>query len=181
MKYHLSLAVRIWLSVTLVGTGLLIFGYTAVQQSMRLGANDPQWEMAHDGASRLANGTAPSEVVGSTSVELKTSLAPFTIVTDRNHNIMASSGHLNNVAVLPPNGSFAASLSRGSNWFTWQPASGIREATVIMPYGGAHPGYILVARSLSRVEQNIDVITRLALLTLIGIVVVPTVILAKTT
>jgi len=179
MKYNLSPVVKTYFAIVIVGAGLLIFGYAAVQQSMRLGANDPQWQLVQDGASRLDAGASPDAVVGASVIAMKTSLAPFTIVTDRNRSVLASSGQLDGTTVLPPNGSFEASLSRGNNWFTWQPAAGVREATVIMPYGGAHPGYILAARSLSRVEQNIAIITRLATFTLIGIVIVPTVLLIK--
>jgi len=179
MKHNLSLVVKTYFAIVIVGAGLLIFGYAAVQQTIRLGANDPQWQLVQDGSSRLGADASPAAVVGTSVIAMKSSLAPFTIVTDRNYHVVASSGRLGGATVLPPSGSFEASLKRGNNWFTWQPAAGVREATIIMPFGGTHPGYILAARSLSRVEQNIDIISRLAFFTLIGIVIAPAILLLK--
>jgi len=44
----------------------------------------------------------------------------------------------------------------GEDRITWQPEPGVRSATVVTSYGGAHPGFVLAGRSLRLVEERVD-------------------------
>jgi len=171
-------SLRLWLLAVTIGSGLTIFAYTAVQQSLRLGLNDPQWQIAEDTAYKLTQGATPVSAIPSNIVDESKSLAPFVTVVDRNIHVLASSGRIGSIVPLPPPSAFPDAQKRGNNWFTWQhDNNAVRDATVIIPYQGLHPGYVLVARSMSQVENTIRHIAVLAGLTLVGVLLAPTIIL----
>lgn len=182
MKLHLQInrqTVRLWLLSVAIGTGLTVFCFTAVQQALRLGVNEPQSELAEDTAYKLSHGSSPASVVPSTTIDESRSLAPFVTIVDRNNNVLASSGTIGSTVPLPPASSFPDSQKRGSNWFTWQHDDNrLRDATVIVPYSsGTTSGYVLAARSMKQVENTIRHIEVLAGLTLLGVFVAPILIL----
>lgn len=166
-------SLRLWLLAVTIGVGLLLFGYVGLQQSLRMGLNDPQLQIAQDIASKLSQGAPPNSVVPTTLVDESQSLAPFVTIADNNINILASSGKIGDQVPLPPTSAFPDSQKRSNNWFTWQHDNDkVRDAAVIVPYGN-HAGYVLVARSMSQVENTIEYITVLAGMTLLGILTVP--------
>lgn len=171
--------VRLWLLSVAIGSGLLIFAYAAVQQSLRLGLNEPQWQIAEDTAYQLSQGTAPAAVVPNSVVDESRSLAPFVTVVDQNGHVLASSGKIGGSVPLPPASAFPDAQKRGHNWFTWQhDNNAVRDAAVIVPYtDGGRLGYVLVARSMKQVEDTIGRITVLAGLTLLGVLLAPALIL----
>jgi hypothetical protein len=66
-------ALAFFLPVAVLVTALCGLVYLEVQQDLRSGANDPQYQLATDAATRLDGGTAPSSVVDSTpGVDLAT-------------------------------------------------------------------------------------------------------------
>ena len=68
---------RTWIPLAVVTTALVGFTYLGVQQSYRSGLNDPQVQLAEDGAARLDEGATPASVAGTGSVDIARSLAPF--------------------------------------------------------------------------------------------------------
>ena len=170
---------RLWLLSVTIGTGLIVFAYTAVQQSLRLGLNDPQWQIAEDTAYQLDQGASASSVTPGNVIDESRSLATFVTIVDKNIAVIASSGKIGTSVPLPPASSFPDAKKRGNNWFTWQHDNNtVRDATVIIPYShGNTSGYVLVARSMKQVENTIAHITVLAGLTLIGVLLVPALIL----
>ncbi len=78
--------------------------------------------------------------------------APFVIVFDAGHHVLASSGHLNGRTPGLPAGVLAWAAAHGQDRITWQPGPGLREAAVIEPYGGPHPGFVLAAQSLQDIS-----------------------------
>jgi len=42
--------------------------------------------------------------------------------------------------------------SHGQQRITWQPQPGLREAAIIEPYAGPHPGFVLAAQSLQAIS-----------------------------
>jgi hypothetical protein len=93
MKHQPLLLAWLPIAITIVGLGGLT--YAAVQHSLRLGANDPQIQLAEDAAAKLASGADPSGVVPGPAVDAHASLAPFMIVFDSNGQVVASSGQIN--------------------------------------------------------------------------------------
>jgi len=165
---------RVWLAIAVTGLGLVLFGYVLAQQSLRLNANDPQRQMAEDAAARLDGAAKPADVIGSgQAVDARHSLAPFIVVTDMAGHAKASLANLTGLA-LPPESSFKYAREHSGNAITWQPAPGVRQAAVIISY---ERGYVLAARSLRQVEVNYEVLNKLAVLTALGVVLAPAVIL----
>ncbi len=175
VKKITRLSIRLWLLVVTIGGGLLIFGYVSMQQSLRMGLNDPQLQMAQDIASNLNKGESLVSIVPTTSVDESQSLSPFVTIVDSNLKVLATSGKIGDRVPLPPPSSFPDAQKRSNKWFTWQ-HDGVRDAAVIVPYGN-HAGYVLVARSMSQTEHTISYITELAGLTLLGILIVPALVL----
>lgn len=124
--------------------------YVAVQQDLRLGANDPQEQLAEDAVAALNAGAAPASVVGTTKVELASSLAPFIAVYASDGAFLATNGALDGRAPIPPRGVLDTARSSGRNAVTWQPEAGVRIAVVVLPW---HGGTVLAGRSLRRVEE----------------------------
>ncbi len=135
--------------------------YAEVQQSLRSGANDPQYQLATDAAARLDAGASPASVVGPSKVDLATGLAPFVIVFDRNHSILATNGTLDGGRPAPPDGVLDAASS-GPDTVTWQPRAGVRIAAVAVAWNG---GTVVSGRSLRLAEDretNAELIAGLA-------------------
>jgi hypothetical protein len=149
-------------------TGLV---FVTVQQNLRMGANDPQIQLAEDIAADLDSGRSPASLSNSEEVDMRTSLAPFIIVTDANKKVVVSTGTLDGRNATPPDGAFdAAKLSpTHQNRITWQPAPGVREAAVIV---ANKDGYVVAVRSLREVEAREDQAQIYAFVTLGALIVV---------
>lgn len=129
--------------------------YVEVQQGLRSGANDPQFQLAEDAAARLDAGAAPASVVeASHSVDPSSSLAPFLIVFDTNHTVLATHATLDGGSPVPPHGVLDAARPGSPSTVTWQPRPGVRIAAVTVAWKG---GFVLAGRSLQRVgEQELN-------------------------
>lgn len=94
--------------------------FVAVQQDLRIGANDEPQQLAEDGARALDGGADPAAVVGVGPVPIDSSLAPFVAVFDRQGALMATNGSLDPDRRSHPSASCrrhrrrAATRSRGS-------------------------------------------------------------------
>jgi len=144
-------AFAIWLPVAVAATVVILLTYVVAQQDLRLGANDPQIQMAEDAAGLLNGGASPPSVVPSANVDMAHSLAPFVIVFDKNGQPLASSALLDGAVPRPPYGVFVSVPAGGRNEITWQPAPDVREATVVVAY---RVGFVLAGRSLRVVEER---------------------------
>lgn len=153
---RLANILRQWLP--LAAAGVLVCGviYVVAQQGLRIGANDPQIQMAQDGAAALAAGATPASLMGQGPVEMSQSLAPFVIVFDDSGMPLASSARLHGRMAALPGGLLDYVRQHGEDRVTWQPESGVRLATVIVPVPGGPGGFVLAGRSLLEVEKRID-------------------------
>ena len=86
--------IKKWLPLAIATAGLCVLVYLTVQQSLRMGANDPQIQMAEDAASQLNAGASVKSVLPPTKVEIADSLAPFVMVFDESGKVLASSATL---------------------------------------------------------------------------------------
>ena len=158
--------IKAWAPLALASIGLTFLVYLVFQQAGRMGANDPQIQMAEDAAARLEGGASPAEVVPADTVEISTSLAPFVVVFDPGGAVLASSAELHGAAPALPDGVLAYAQTHGEDRITWQPEPGVRMAAVVVPYPG---GAVLAGRPLREVESRVDTIGSLCLLGLGGI------------
>ncbi len=143
-----------WFLFAVALTLIFLTIYTAVQQSLRQSANDPQIQMAEDAAAALNGGMQPMNVVGTGGVDMAQSLAPFMIVYDASGKVLAASGKLNGVPPVLPPGVYKHVQNHGEDRITWQPQNGVRIAAVIVPFSGRQSGYVLAGHSLREVEKR---------------------------
>jgi hypothetical protein len=145
-------AVAIFLPLAVLATLTCGLVYVEVQQALRSGANDPQYQMAEDTASRLDAGAKAADLVDTAErVDAATSLAPFTIIFDSAGRVLASDVVLDGGQPVPPSGVLSAAKPGSPNAVTWQPREGVRIASVTVAWSG---GTVLVGRSLQRVEEQ---------------------------
>ncbi len=165
--------VRTWLPFALVTIALCGLAYLLVQQSMRMGLNDPQIQMAEDAASALNNGATVDSVTAGPKVEMSASLAPFIVVYDASGKAVSSTGLLNGQLPAYPIGALDAAKQSGENRVTWQPNLDVRIASVAVPY---KDGFVVAGRNMREVESresNAELIAVIAgLVTLIATFIV---------
>ena len=146
-------ALAIFLPVAVLATLCCGLVYVAVQQDLRMGADDPQLQMAEDTARALDAGAQPSTLVPSATVDVAVSLAPFFVIYDTSGTVLATDGQLDGHDPVPPLGVLDAARQHSPNTVTWQPRSGVRIASVTVPWQG---GTVLAGRSLREVERRED-------------------------
>jgi len=144
-------------------TGILLFVVTTLfyatlyavnQQNLRSNANDPQIQIAEDGARQLPN-IPPSQIQLSQSVDFKNSLAPFIMVFDKNGKLLQTSLIKDSLSPTVPSSVFAKVKANSEERFTWEPVTGLRFAAVMDYYSSANTsGYVMAARSLKEVERR---------------------------
>ena len=134
----------------------------AVQQDLRMGANDKPQQLAEDGARALDAGTSPAAIAGAEAgeVSIDSSLAPFIAVYDAQGTVVATNGSLDGRPPAIPLGVLQAAQATGRDAVTWQPRGGVRVALVVVPWRG---GTIAAGRSLRAIESRIDAIQLLVL------------------
>ena len=154
-----------WFILVVAITGLAGLSYALAQQILRQSANDPQIQLAEDGARALATGAEPQSIVpADPQVDIATSLAPFVIVYDDSSKPIASSGQLDGSTPTPPTGVFDYVRAHGQERVTWQPRSDVRVASVMVRFTGQKSGFILASRSLRETENRVSTLIPLVLL-----------------
>jgi hypothetical protein len=141
----------VWLLAGLVVV-TIAFGtvYLVAQQILRSSANDPQIQMAEDIAVQL-NAGVNTAVYSAVKVDIAASLSPFIMIYDSNGQLVTSGAQLyGQNPVLPP-GVLTNTKPGQQNRLTWQPAPGVRIATIVTSY---NKGYVLAGRSLREVEKR---------------------------
>lgn len=146
-------ALAFFLPLVVLTTLACALVYTTVQQDLRSGANDPQFQLAEDAVAALNAGATPSTLVGAAKVDVARSLAPFLVIFDASGAVIATDGVLDGHDPVPPGGVLDSARSDPPNTVTWQPRAGVRIAQVSLPWRG---GTVLAGRSLREVEQRED-------------------------
>ena len=167
-----KIIVRYWLILAVIVTGLSWLIYGVVQKDIRQGADDPQIQLAEDGAARLAGGQSIQEVVPIEKVDIAKSLAPYIIVFDSSGKPVASSALLDGQVPTIPAGVFDAVRQNGEDRISWQPRYGVRSAVVVTQFKGANSGFVLAGRSLREVEKREDSMQQIVFVGWIGILLI---------
>lgn len=150
-------ALRLWFCFVTVISLFCGIVYVTGQQILRIGANDPQIQLAEDNANDLSN-NQPAMIMGQT-IDMAKSLASFVIIYDQNGNPQNSSAQLNGSTPTVPAGVFNSVRDNGEDRITWQPESGVRIAAVITSYqNSSGSGFVLAGRSLREVEAREDLL-----------------------
>lgn len=150
--------IKRWLPFAVISTILCGLLYISIQQILRLGANDPQIQIAEDAVSDLKKGQTPANLISSLKqIEMEESLAPFIILYDENEKPVESSASLNGRIPSPPVGVFEIVKLKQSERFTWEPKKGVKEAAIMIK---SSQGFVLAGRSLREVEKREDQLLR---------------------
>jgi len=149
---------RTWLPLAVAVIALSGLVYVSVQQDLRMGANDPQIQIAEDGATAIAAGTTSKAFVATfPTIDMGKSLAPFVIVVDDSGEVAYSSATLNGTTPVPPQGVLDYAKQYGENRLTWEPAPNVRIAAVVTRIDSEkHAGWVIAGRSLREVEVRED-------------------------
>ena len=167
----LSRSLALWLPILVATSGIFVFAYWGIQQEYRLSLNDPQVQIAEDGANALAAGAPPASLTrNAPSVDIAASLAPWVAVYDASGVPLESTGVLGGAPPRLPAGVFDTSTWRGSaafgiplstpageTRFTWQPEAGVRQAVVLVAVGNGK--FVAAGRSMREVENRVSVLT----------------------
>lgn len=160
---------RYWLPLAFAITGLCLFTYIAVQQEIRLSANDPQIQLSEDIANHLSQVQDAAFLNQQGRSDISKSLSTYIAVFDKDKKLIAANGVLNNKPIAPPSGVFDEAHDQGQVRVTWQPQPGVRSAIVVTAYSGKNSGYVLVGRSLREVEKRENLLTFKFILSWLGI------------
>jgi hypothetical protein len=147
---------RVWLPLAVVITAMCGLVYLSVQQSLRMGANDPQIQMAEDAAAALTRGARVESVLPTGQVDIASSLATFMIIFDDSGKPIASSALLHDQIPTYPAGVLDYVRKNGEDRVTWQPETGVRIASVVVSFSGTGKGFVMTGRSLREVEKRED-------------------------
>ena len=146
-----------WLPLAIAVTGLCLLVHVAVQQNYRQSLNDPQIQMAEDGAAKLSAGGAPADVVArGEMIDMAQSLAPWIAVYDNTGMPLEANAFLDGAPPKPPKGVFDAAKSANpthEDRISWQPSSDVRQAIVIV-YVPQKDEYVVAGRNMREVEDR---------------------------
>jgi len=179
-----------WLPLAVASTGVCLLVYATVQQNYRQSLNDPQIQMAEDGAAALAAGGTPASLVqrGVPLIDIAESLSPWIALYDASGTPLESSGVLDGEPPMPPQGVLDAarsglplivghhitpSIPPNENRVSWQPRSDVRQAIVVVSVAsGTDKGYFVVAgRNMREVERREATLSYTVLLAWIALII----------
>jgi hypothetical protein len=170
-KEHLTMLRDTFLRPALVFNALILAGISTVLalalyviplQVLRLGADDPQVELAGNLTWQLEQGASPEDIVPGGTVELTRSLSPFVAAFDEQGHPLASQARLNGQLPTLPPGVLNYVRQHGEDRFTWRPIQGVRIAAVVQRVGGPHPGFVLAGRSMREEASRQGLVKQLA-------------------
>jgi hypothetical protein len=162
-KHDMTMSCKKWIPLGFSVTAVFLFGYIAVQQSLRMSANDAPLDIAINIDQALSEGVSYKQFSSARPVDLGKSLSPYVILYDATGKPIAGSGAINGNYPVPPSGVFAYLRTHKEDSFTWEPEKGVRQAVVARYHDGEAPVFILAGHSLYEVEAHVAELTRLAL------------------
>ena len=138
--------------IAAVVVATILFGtvYVVAQQLDRLSANDAPLRLASQVAAELREGQTAT-VDAQPHVDLSRSLATFVVVEDAQGRASDGSGFLKGSLVSLPTGVLTNAAQSGQDNVTWQPAPGLRFATVTLRVGDQ---FVSAGQSLAPSEDR---------------------------
>ena len=155
-----------WVYAAVAVTGVCALVYITGQQNYRQNANDPQIQLAEDGAAKLEAGDVPASLINRAVPleDLQSSLLPWVAVYDSSGLALESSAQLNGAPPKLPAGVFNVQAKAGFDdpvWkageyrVTWQPEQQVRQAVVLVQTTDGKY-FVASGRSLKEAEIRVD-------------------------
>jgi len=154
---------------------ILALVYLSVQQTYRMGANDPQIQLAQDMAAGLSAGRLADIDLKEDSLDISQSLGVFTLLLSPSGQPVRSNGFLHGAIPRIPAGVLDFVNRNGDNRISWQPEPGVRVALVVEKVSTPAIGFVAVGRSLQEVEireKNLGQMVFIGWLICCGIIIV---------
>jgi hypothetical protein len=142
------------IAAIVVTTILFATIYVVAQQLDRMSANDAPLRLASQVAAELREGQTTT-LDDQPHVDLSRSLATFVVVEDAQGQPSDGSGFLKGSLVSLPTGVLASAAKSGEDDVTWQPAPGLRFATVTLKVGSQ---FVSAGQSLKPSEDRDDTV-----------------------
>jgi hypothetical protein len=161
----LSRTLILYLVFEVIISSFCLLAYVTVQQNYRTNADDPQIQIARDMKIKYSKSGLDSMSDAKEKFDISTSISPFYVIYDENAKPISSNALLYNKMPELPLGVFRSAKEKGEYKITWQPASGLRFATVVVHVSGKFNGYVMAGRSLLETEKrikNLSLMTGLA-------------------
>jgi hypothetical protein len=112
-------------------------------------------QTAEDTVALLQKGVSPENLTTDRSVDIRTSIAPFVIVYDKDGKVVTGNGTLSGQVPTPPHGVFE-NIGFWHWGHSWQPDTDVRVDVAIIPYTSTYSsGYVLGGRNMHLMEDHI--------------------------
>ncbi len=166
MTTHLKQRLITWLPLAITVSMIYGFVYLAIQQNIRIAANETPLTIAEDIRGRLEKGATPVQAVKALEdVDMKKSLSPFATVYNNAGAMIWSSALLDGRKAKIPMGILTTAKEKGINKITWEPAPGARNAIVVLPYTlDGIDGFVMAGQSMREVQNRIQAVAQQLLL-----------------
>jgi hypothetical protein len=164
MNARVVSAVRYWIPIAVAVTALCGLVYIAAQQEYRMSLNDPQLQLAQDGALRLVDGAQPKDVGSPAKVDIAASLASWVMVYDASGKPISGGAQLEGKPPVLPQGVYAYAREHGEDRISWQPRRDVRQATIVEFWRGkSGTGFVVAGRNMREVEGRIASLNKLVI------------------
>jgi hypothetical protein len=135
-----------WIGCCVLATIGAAAVYGVAQQVGRRAADDvPRALVAQQVAALSSQEPTTGLPAFGPATSLSSQSAPFVIVYDSAHRIMATTALLDDGTPHLPDGTLDDAVSRGRTNVTWQPRAGVREAVIAQPWTGPSGSGVVVA------------------------------------
>ena len=148
-------------AAVIVTTIIIMLVYAVAQQQYRTSANDPQVQIANELCSYLEQGKSIDAFFAGDTIDLNTSLLPFTVLYNADGKPVRTTALLNKQPPQLPAGVLQTAALQKENRVTWQPQPGIKMATVIKRVNLPVTAYVMCGRSLYETEQRTSNLIRM--------------------
>jgi hypothetical protein len=137
----------------LTAVGIVVYGVG--QQAARRAIDDVPRALLEQARDRLSAGVTPATAVGGPTVDPTTSGAPFVLVYDSDHTLVASTATIAGAVPNLPPGVLDDAVARGEDRVSWQPRADVRESVVATPWRSlSAQGVVVAGASLTATEDR---------------------------
>ena len=141
-------------------TFVCLIAYSMGQQIIRQSANLAPFQMANEAKIGLEGSESITQIFGDRLTDFTKSQMPFVIVYNLDKKPVSSTTLTENNIPQIPYGVLDSAKKSGQDRVTWQPQSGLRFATVVIPF---KDGYIVGGQSLTEFDRNVQKLNDLVL------------------
>jgi hypothetical protein len=145
-----------WLGCCALATIGAATVYVVAQQVGRRAADDvPRAIVAQQVAALSSRAPTSGLPAMGPAMALSSQSAPFVIVYDSAHRVLATTARLDETTPGLPSGTLDDAVSLGGTSVTWQPRAGVREAVIAQPWSGpAGSGVVVAGVGLGATEDR---------------------------